>query len=1726
MEGGDQLVATIDDRVVQLKFDNKQFESETARSMSTLDKLKNSLNFTSSKKGIEDLGSAMSKLGVGPIAATIEGVNSKFLAMATIGITALTSIANKAIQVGATLVKSLTIDPVKQGFAEYETNLNSVQTILANTAASGATLKDVNAALAELNTYSDKTIYNFSEMARNIGTFTAAGVGLKESTAAIKGIANLAALSGSNSQQASTAMYQLSQALAAGRVSLMDWNSVVNAGMGGTVFQRALAQTAEKMGKLKDGAVKLTGPMKNVSIAGLSFRESISDPKVGGWLTSDVLTKTLQQFTGDMTDAQLAAEGFSATEIKAIQSQAKMAMEAATNVKTLSQVISVAKETAGSGWAQTWALIFGDFSEAKGSFTAMSNTINGFINDWSNARNSLLAGWKELGGRDAAIKAISNAFDALVTVVKPIKDAFREIFPAKTAKDLFNLTVAVRDFFAGLKISAETAAKVKRTFAGVFAIFSIAKSVISGIVGVVVDLAKSFSGIGGGLLDTTATIGDFFVKIDKAIKNGALIPFFQRLNAFMAPVNVLIRKIGEGFQAMFDGSFAQTLGLVGDTFGRVSQRLSPLQGLLSTLNTAWDRFLGVLQNVAPVFSQLLQNVQETFSQIPVIIQESVSNGNYSAILDTINTAIFGGIALMIRKFIKGGGTDLGGGFLDSITGTFGELTNTLKAMQEQIKSKVLLNIAIAVALLTASVVALSLIDSAKLAKALAGLAFTFAELLASMAILNQISKSAGFLKLPIIAASLILLSTAILILTGALKVLASMSWEELGKGLTGLAGILAMLDLAVKPIAANAKGMVAAGIGIAFLSGGILILSGAMKVMATMSWEEIARGLVGVAGALAIVIGAMRLMPGPMMILSAAGLVLVAGALTIIAGAMKVMATMSWEDIAKGLVAIAASMAILAIGLAAMEGAVPGAVALQIASRSLLLLAATMKILGTLEWDQIGKGLVAIAGSLVILAAGLYLMEGAILGAAALIVASEALVILSAALKVLGSMSWEEIGKGLVALAGAFAVIGLAALLLTPVIPQIIALAAAIALLGIGVALIGAGVLAFATAMTALVAIGSLGVVALTAILQTAIGIIPTVFKALELAIVAFAEAIAAAAPAIIAAITVILIGIMDMIIKLTPKIYQTLGVLLDGFLAFALRYIPKLVDVGLQLINGILKGIAKNLPNLIKNGTAVIVAWIKGIGAATLQIVKAAGETLITFMNGVTTWINQNQQRMNTAGRNLVKAIIDGMISGIGAYGSGVLDAIAGLAGSAIDKAKEILHINSPSKVFIEIGKGVTEGFVLGIVAGKNDTVNATNAITNNLKAALTNATKNVADLKKKVAELSSKPMTSANKAALAKAKAALKAAVAEQAKLNSAYKTVTVEHKKQIADLKNLAGQYDVVKGKLEEAQKVLDEAVKKRDDYAKQISDKFGVLPGLDNTSSLDDYFNAIRNATAANLKFKETLEKLRNLGLDDNQYKRFLEQGTEIQPFLDQLLAAGGDTVDELNKIDVTLTESATSLGKSASEALYQAGVDSAQGLVDGLTAQMTVITDKMKAIGKAIADEIKKELGIKSPSKVFKEIGTFTMQGLAQGIDQNTNVVDISARRAGQIAVESLQKSLSNIGDVALDELDLQPKIAPVIDLTEFRKDVSTMNGLIKDTPVIAQVSMDSANSAAIAAEANKQALNDIAALQNTGTTVEFTQVNNSPKALSSTEIYRQTKNQLTVLKGATGAITP
>ena len=417
----------VDERVVSMQFDNKNFEKNVSTTMSTLDKLKQKLRFDGASKGLENINAASKKVDMNGLAGGVEAVRMKFSALEVMGVTALANITNSAVNAGKKIVSALTIDPIKTGFQEYETQMNAVQTILANTQSKGSTLEDVNKALDTLNTYADKTIYNFTEMTRNIGTFTAAGVDLQTSVDSIQGIANLAAVSGSSSQQASTAMYQLSQALAAGKVSLMDWNSVVNAGMGGELFQNALIRTSELL---------KTGAKESIKTYG-SFRESLTK---GEWLTTEVLTETLKQLSGAYTEADLINQGFTKEQAKEITSLAQTATDAATKVKTFSQLWDVMKEAAQSGWAKTWQLIVGDFEEAKALLTPLADFFTKIIGKMSDARNKLLEGAlgkrftdlsKTISKITDPIKRVSNTAKGSITAVKSLGDVMDKVIIGK-----------------------------------------------------------------------------------------------------------------------------------------------------------------------------------------------------------------------------------------------------------------------------------------------------------------------------------------------------------------------------------------------------------------------------------------------------------------------------------------------------------------------------------------------------------------------------------------------------------------------------------------------------------------------------------------------------------------------------------------------------------------------------------------------------------------------------------------------------------------------------------------------------------------------------------------------------------------------------------------------------------------------------------------------------------------------------------------------------------------------------------------------------------------------------------------------------------------------------------------------------------------------------------------------------------------------------------------------
>lgn len=1266
------MSTTVDERVVEMRFDNKQFEQNIQTSLSSIDKLKRSLNLEGAAKGLETVNDAAQKCNMSPLTNAVETVRVRFSALEVMAITALQNITNSALAAGKNLVSAFTVDPIKSGFEEYETQINAVQTILANTSSKGTTLDQVNNALDELNHYADMTIYNFTEMTRNIGTFTAAGVDLDTSVAAIKGIANLAAVSGSNSQQASTAMYQLSQALAAGTVKLQDWNSVVNAGMGGQVFQDALKETAKVHGIAIDEMIKDEG----------SFRETLSK----GWLTSDILTETLAKFTGDLNEDQLRTMGYADDQIKSIMEMGKTANDAATKVKTFTQLFDTLKEAAQSGWTQSWEIIVGDFEEAKELLTEVSDTFSAVINASADARNKMLQDWKDLGGRTMMIEAVKNVFEGLVSVAKPVREAFNEIFPPMTGKQLAEITECIRDLTAKFKMGEESSKNLKNTFKGVFAVLDIVGQAFKAVAGGVGELIGLFIPAGNGVLSLTGSFGEYLVKLDETVKKtdvfgkavSTVVDIVNTAITFVKIAGEKVKEFGKAAGEKFDFPgfelFHSFLERVHDRMAQIGDGAGKMKsGVIVAFEMMGEalekcKFLKVMEALWTAVKVIAGGIADAVGTMMGTLAEKLGNADFSGVLDILNSIAVGGIALSVSKFLKSVTEPLEGlnGVLEGVTGILDGVRGCFEAYQTNLKAGTLLKIGAAIALLAGSIVAISLIDSDKLSASLGAITVLFANLLGAMAIFNKISSDTG--KVSKACTAMIAMSVAVSILAGALKKVSDLDWGELARGLVGIAGLTTIVVASSKAMASSQKqvmkgatsliifgaaikilasacedlsklqwdelGRGLTGVGVLFAeiavflrvakfngkmistATGIVILSAAMKVLASackdfgqMEWSEIGKGLAGIGGLLAELAVFTNLAGNAKHVMSTGvALIAIGAAMKIFASAVKDFGQLQWDEIGRGLTAMGGALAEVAIAVNLMPKNMIGiGTGLVIVGGALETIANCMSKFGGMQWEEIGRGLTVMGGALAELAISLNFMKGTLGGSAALLVASGALAVLAPVLSILGALSWEAIAKGLISIAGAFTIIGVAGAVLTPLVPTILALSGAFALIGVGVLTIGAGLLAAGTGLsalaigfTALATAGAAGataiVAALTVIVTGIAGLIPAVLTKVGEGIIAICKVIAAGAPAIGEAVKAVVLTLIDVFVSCVPQLADGALQLVVGVLAALVTYTPQIVDLAFKFLIGILDGIASNLPSLIKAGVDVLVAFFAGI--------------------------------------------------------------------------------------------------------------------------------------------------------------------------------------------------------------------------------------------------------------------------------------------------------------------------------------------------------------------------------------------------------------------------------------------------------------------------------------------------------------------------------------------------
>jgi tape measure domain-containing protein len=1317
------MSTTIDEKVVEMRFDNKQFEQNVQTSLSTLDKLKQSLNLTDAAKGLEDVNTAASKCDMSPLTNAVETVHVKFSAFEVMAITALTNITNQAINAGEKLVSSLSIDQVTAGWEKYAEKTTAVQTIMSATANTwkenaeaigytGTQMEFVTDQLEKLNWFSDETSYSFTDMTSNIGKFTSNGVALTDAVQAMQGISTWAAKSGQSTNEASRAMYNLAQAMSVGAVTLIDWKSIENANMATQEFKQTAIDTAVELGTLTKVEEGLWETTSGSTVSLTDFNSALTEDK---WFTSDVLMATLNeygaasvrlseicdeydttasQFLSGMDDYQKGTKtindiasdvGIKTSDLIPLFEELSgeeyelglASFKAAQEAKTFSEAIDATKDAVSTGWMTTFDTIFGNYEEAKVLWTDLANALWDVFAASGETRNAILAIWKDNGGRDDLIEAFWNLWDAVGSITAPVKEAAKEIFSffddseegiEKSGNALAEFTKNLKEVTAKMKLSDEASQNLKNTFKGVFAVLDIAGQAFKSITGGISDLIHYFSPAGSGILGLTGNFGEFLTKLDDTIKktdafNTAVKKVVDFIETGVSTAITIIKAAGNGLKEFYSylqekynfpglEDFYAFLDRFKTRSFEVSDAVSSMKetvvGAFEKLGDALEKcsFLKVLEALWNAVKAIANGIGTALGTLFGALTDQLGKADFSNILDLLNGIAVGGVAVSIAKFFGGLNSVVGDSkdifeslskILEGVTGILDGVRGCFEAYQQQLKAGTLLKIAAAIAILAASIVAISLVDSDKLSSSLGAISVLFANLLAAMGIFTKISGSSGSVSKA--ATTMIAMSLSVYILASAMKKLADLEWDEIGKGVVGIAALAAIVVAAAKIMSSGTgktmkgalslvvfaaaikvlasvckdlaslewdelgKGLTGVGVllaevavflRVAKFSGkavstalGILVLSAAMKVLASackdfgnMEWSEIGKGLTSIGVLLAEVAAFTNLTGNAKHVISTGvALIAIGAAMKIFASAVSDFANMQWDELGRGLTAMGIALAEVTVAVKLMPKNMVGiSVGLIAVGAALEIMVDSLGKFGNMSWNELGRGLTAMGIALAELAIGLNLMKSTLAGSAAMLIAVVALAIIAPVLKSLGEMSVESIAKSLITLAGAFVILGVAGAVLGPLVPSILGLAAAFTLIGVGVLALGAGLLAAGVGLSAI----AVGLTAFT--------------MALGSSLVEILKVIVEAAPALGEAFKSIILTLVDVLVECVPAIADGALAMISGVLVALVAYTPTIVDSIFQFLIGLLEGIASNLPALIQVAIDVLMAFFTGI--------------------------------------------------------------------------------------------------------------------------------------------------------------------------------------------------------------------------------------------------------------------------------------------------------------------------------------------------------------------------------------------------------------------------------------------------------------------------------------------------------------------------------------------------
>lgn len=1258
-------MSVIDDRIVEMRFDNRQFLTGVAESIKALTSLKMSLNLQESSKSLQDVAESAKGLNLDAIINAAQVLTHRFSALGIIGDQIFRRLANTIYNLEMRFVglaKSMSIDQISAGFDKYAQKTEAVQTIMN---ATGKSIDDVNDVLDRLLTYTDETSYSFTEMVNSIGKFTSAGVDLEVAERAMEGISNWAATAGVGPEKAASAFYNLSQAISAGAMKTIDWKSIQGLNMNTAQFKQTVIETTQAMidsGQITDK--QLIAAFKKADVTVQNFDTSLSN----GWFSSQILLEVLGKYADQTTDFGLKA------------------YKAAQEAKTFRDAIEATKDAVSTGWMNTFEALFGNYEEAKVLWTNFANELVGVFTAGAEARNELLTEWHEGGGYETVLQAISIAWRTIKDIAGQVKKVFDQLFPSMNSSQLLaasdkvkELAISFRRLFffahdpeetpvvAGMNKLEQVSARfdkptealktLKNIFSGLFSIFDIGKSAISAVLRSLSPLVPILGKLGGKVFYASGSIGEWLTNLNKSIKeNDTFYNAIQKAVTAFKNLLSTTTTVKDRFKKLID-----TL----KGFNIIQAIKKWIDALKTTVSgeTFANGMKNIGSSIGNFFIDVFNKISQKAADLWPSIVKAIKGIKFENVLSIIGTGLAGGASIAIINAIKAIKDKLsnisgGGKISDFLDG----LTSSLEELQNKLKASALMDIAKAVGILALSAFLLSSLDADALFASVAGIAALFGELVAAF---NSLTGKNGIKagSILMVAQAMKPMATAILILSLSMILLGSLSWDQIGKGLVSLAAMMGLLVGVSYGMSKTAGQLKKVAKGLVIFSVALAALSRVVRYLGDLPLNTIKQGLIGIG----VLIGevALFLKIGNFKdfgVGDGVGLLALAAAMHILISAVSKIGDMDVGVLKQGLIGAGVMLAMVGIfvNMASLaDKVVSSAAAMLIVSIALKTLSKAIESIGGMDTNQLVSGMVAVGFAIAAMTTALLLLDDVSLkGSASILIMSVAIGLLAASLKVISTI--DNILVVLAGLAGVFVILGVAAYALAPVSTIILTLSGSIFLISAAVLVGAVGLSLFAAAILGLAAAGTAGSYAFIASLSVLLDGIGTLGTTL------------------VTALETVLIALTTALVNSTPVLVNGVLQVLVALLVAIRDYAPMIITLVIQII--------------------VMLAGV--IGQMVEPLVQAGVALIINFINGIANAIRDNSEPLWLAIGNLISALLEFIIDGL----ERIVGAIPGIGPKIVNGLEEvkgsIREALAPEEM-TEIAESAVEGTAEGLESG-----------------------------------------------------------------------------------------------------------------------------------------------------------------------------------------------------------------------------------------------------------------------------------------------------------------------------------------------------------------------------------------------------------------------------------------